>query len=165
MDANNELRLRLRFYKDVNINTTALCHKFVIYANSNPAEYSVKTRGTHIWINIKGTKKYYYSPHLHLELESKSESETHIRGLFGPDPTLWTLFMFLHFVIAGIFLIFSGIAYSNSVLNKSYTFDIVVLVLMVISWVLLYFMAKQIRSNGNNQTHELEKVFLEIIES
>ena len=165
MDANNELRLRLRFYKDVMTNTNVLSQKFADYAKTNPDDYAVKTRGTHIWINIKGDKKRYYSPHLHLELEAKSENETHIRGLFGPDPTLWTFFMFLHFIIAGVFLIFSGITYSNSVLNKSYTFDIVVLVLMVILWFLLYFIAKQIRSNGNNQTHELEKVFLEIIES
>ena len=165
MDTNNELRLRLRFYKDVIINTTVLSQKFADFAQSNQTDYAVKTRGTHIWISINGDKKSYYSPHLHLELEAKSENETHIRGLFGPDPTLWTFFMFLHFIIAGVFLIFSGIAYSNSVLNKSYTLDLVVLVLMVISWFLLYFIAKQIRSNGNNQTHELEKVFLEILES
>ena len=165
MDANNELRLRLRFYKDVMTNTNVLSQKFADYAKTNPDDYAVKTRGTHIWINIKGDKKRYYSPHLHLELEAKSESETHIRGLFGPDPILWTFFMFLHFIIAGVFLIFSGIAYSNSVLNKSYTLDLVVLVLMVISWFLLYFIAKQIRRNGNNQTHELEKVFLEILKS
>ncbi len=165
METNNELRLRLRFYKDVMINTTVLSKKFADFAKSNPVDYAVKTRGTHIWINIKGQKKSYYSPHLHLELEAKNENETHIRGLFGPDPTLWTFFMFLHFIIAGVFLIFSGIAYSNSVLKKSYTFDIVILVLMTLSWFLLYFIAKQIRSNGNDQTHELEKVFLEIIES
>ncbi|SHG07829.1 hypothetical protein SAMN05444396_104190 [Flavobacterium segetis] len=165
MDANKEIRLRLRFYKDVMINTTVLSQKFAIYAKSNPQDYFIKTRGTHIWINIIGSEKRYYSPHLHLELEAKSENETHIRGLFGPDPTLWTLFMFLHFVIAGIFLIFTGIAYSNSVLNKSYTSDFVVLTLMVLSWFLLYFIAKQIRSNGNDQTHELEKVFFKILES
>ena len=99
MDTNNELRLRLRFYKGVMINTTVLSQKFADFAKSNPTDYAVKTRGTHIWISINGDKKSYYSPHLHLELEAKNENETHIRGLFGPDPTLWTFFMFLHFII------------------------------------------------------------------
>ena len=165
MDANNEIRLRLRFYKDVSINSDILLKKFDAYSKSSSDDYTVKTGGNHIWLYIKGLKKSYYSPHLHLELEPKNETETHIRGLFGPDPTLWTLFMFLHFIIAGIFLIFGGIAYTDFILKKSITTDLVVLVLMVISWFLLYFIAKQIRSNGNDQTHELEKVFLEILES
>lgn len=165
MDANNELRLRLRFYKDVSINSYTLLKKFEEYSKLTSGDYTVKTGGNHIWLYIKGLKKSYYSPHLHLELEAKNENETHIRGLFGPDPTLWTLFMFLHFIIAGIFLIFSGIAYSDFILKKSISSDIVILAVMVISWFLLYFIAKQIRRNGNNQTHELEKVFLEILES
>jgi hypothetical protein len=165
MDTNNEIRLRLRFYKDVMINSEVLSQKFAAFAKSAPTNYGIKTRGNHIWLNIKGEQKSYYSPDLHLEFEAKSENETHIRGLFGPDPTLWTLFMFLHFVIAGIFLIFCGIAYSNSVLNQSYTFDLVVLMLMVICWFLLYFIAKQIRSNAKDQMQEIEKVFLEILES
>ena len=165
MDANNELRLRLRFYKDVSINSYTLLKKFEEYSKLTSDDYTVKTGGNHIWLYIKGLKKSYYSPHLHLELEAKNENETHIRGLFGPDPTLWTLFMFLHFIIAGIFLIFGGIAYSDFILKKSITSDLLVLLLMIISWILLYFIAKQIRSNGNNQTQELEKVFLKILES
>lgn len=36
---------------------------------------------------------------------------------------------------------------------------------MVIIWVLLYFIAKQIRYNGNTQMNELEQLFEEIIAS
>ena len=165
MDTNKEISLRLRFYKDVAINSDDLSGKFATYAKSKPTHYGIKTRGNHIWLNIKGIRKSYYSPDLHLELEAKSQNETHIRGLFGPDPTLWTLFMFLHFVIAGIFLIFCGIAYSNSVLNQSYTFDLGVLAAMVICWFVLYFTAKQIRNKGNDQMHELEKLLSDILES
>jgi hypothetical protein len=165
MDTNKEIRLRLRFYKDVAVSLNDLSNKFATYAKTKPTDYGIKTRGDHIYLNIKGARKSYYSPDLHLELEAKNENETRIRDLFGPDPTLWTLFMFLHFVIAGIFLIFCGFAYSNSVLNQSFTFDLGELSAMVICWFLLYFIAKQIRNKGNDQMHELEKLFLEIIES
>ena len=114
---------------------------------------------------MAGSKREYWSPHLHLELEPKSENETHIRGLFGPEPTLWTFFMFLHFIVAGIFVIFSTIAYSNYVLKETFTMDIIVIVLMVFIWFLLYFIAKQIRFKGNDQMNELEAEFLKIIES
>jgi H+/Cl- antiporter ClcA len=116
-------------------------------------------------MNIPDTKREYWSPHLHLELEPKDNNGTHIRGLFGPDPTLWTLFMFLHFMVAGIFVIFSAVAYSNYVLKQPTKMDLIVMLLMVIVWFLLYFIAKQIRFKGNGQMNELEGKFLAILES
>ncbi len=165
MDTNNEIRLRLRFNKEVNQNIDSLRQKFIQFTTTNSPDYFLKIRGYHIWINIKGPKKAYWSPHLHLEMEYKDQNETHIRGLFGPDPTLWTLFMFLHFMIAGTFIIFCGIAYSDYILKTSTTGDFVVMSLMVFAWFLLYVTAKQIRSNGEKQMNDIEKVFLEILES
>lgn len=165
MDANNEIRLRLRFYKDVSKNIESIREKFKNY-KSNSTEYcSIKINHNHIWMNIPETKRHYWSPHLHLELESKNANETHIRGLFGPDPTLWTLFIFLHFMAAGIFTVFSIIAYSNYVLKQPITMDLIVMLLMLIVWFLLYFIARQIRFRGNGQMNELEGMFLEILES
>lgn len=165
MDANNEIRLRLRFYKDVQENIDAVRQKFENYKVNCTEDCHLKTKHNHIWMNIPESRREYWSPHLHLELESKEDGGTHIRGLFGPEPTLWTLFMFLHFMVAGIFVIFSAIAYSNYVLKQPTTMDLVVMSLMVIVWFLLYFIAKQIRFKGNGQMNELEGKFLEILES
>jgi H+/Cl- antiporter ClcA len=165
MDATSEMRLLLRFYKDVFKNTNQLLQKFEISAKEKSNDYAIKVKGNHVWISIIGSKKRYWSPHLHLELEPKNDNETHIRGLFGPDQALWTLFMFLHFIIAGIFIVFCGIAYSNYVLKSSTTFDFIVMSLMIAVWILLYFIAKQIRKNGNEQMNALEAKFLEILES
>lgn len=57
MDANNEIRLRLRFYKDVNKNIDTLRQKFENYIKTDSEKYFVKIRGNHIWLNIKGVKK------------------------------------------------------------------------------------------------------------
>jgi len=172
MDANNEIRLRLRFYKDVEENVESVREKFENYKNNCTKDCQLKIKHNHIWMNMPDAKREYWSPHLHLELESKDNNETHIRGLFGPEPTLfgpeptlWTLFMFLHFIVAGIFVIFSAIAYSNYVLKQPTTMDLIVMLLMVIVWFLLYFIAKQIRFKGNGQMNELEGKFLEILES
>jgi hypothetical protein len=165
MDANNEIRLRLRFYKEVDQNIDSLRQKFILFTNTNSPDYILKIKEYHIWINIKGIKKAYWSPHLHLEMESKGENQTHIRGLFGPDPNLWTFFMFLHFIIAGTFIIFCGIAYSDYILKAPTAADFIVMSLMVFAWFLLYVIAKQIRSNGEKQMNDIEKVFLEILES
>lgn len=165
MEVDNEVRLLLRFYKNVSQDTDTILKKFEFFKQQKNNNYSLKISGTHIWIFINGAQKKYYSPHLHLEMEKREENETHIRGLFGPDPTLWTFFMFLHFIIAGVFLVFCGILYSNYILKNALTTDYIVLVLMFISWFLLYFIARQIRHNGNDQMHELEKLFIQILES
>ena len=165
MDANNEIRLRLRFYKDVEEPVDAVRLKFENYKNNCSGDCNLKIKHNHIWMNIPEAKREYWSPHLHLELESKDSNETHIRGLFGPEPTLWTLFMFLHFMVAGIFVIFGAIAYSNFVLKQPTTMNLIVMVLMIVVWFLLYFIAKQIRFKGNQQMNELEGKFMEILES
>ena len=165
MDANNEIRLRLRFYKDVDDNIENVQQKFENYSKNDLTDFAINVHENHIWFYVIGPKKRFWSPQLHLQLEPKTEKETHIRGLFGPDQTLWTFFMFLHFIVAGIFTIFGMIAYSNCTLKQSYIMDAVVMALMVIVWFLLYFIARQIRWKGNSQMNDLENLFLKIIEN
>ena len=165
MDSNNEIRLRLRFYKDVPENLESVLLKFENYKINCTEDCHLKIKHNHIWMNMPELKREYWSPHLHLELETKNTNETHIRGLFGPEPTLWTLFMFLHFMVAGIFIIFSAIAYSNYILKLPTTMDFIVMALIVFIWFLLYFIAKQIRFKGNRQMNQLEAKFYKILES
>ena len=163
METKNEVRLLMRFYKDVDQKMDDVLLKFKNFTDYDRSHFNIKLCDDHIWIFIIGTKKEYWSPHLHLEFEPKEENKTHIRGLFGPDQTLWTMFMFLHFLVAGIFIIFGMIAYSNHTLKQPIAFDIIVMSLMVIVWILLYVIARQIRSNGNGQMRELENLFTKIM--
>lgn len=163
METSNDVRLRLRFYKDVTGEINQVRKKFENYAQKVSDNFKISVCDDHIWLNIIGEKRQYWSPHLHLELESR-EDHTHIRALFGPAQTLWTFFMFLHFLVAGIFIIFGMILYSNIGLKQPYAFDLLVMGLMVIVWFLLYFIARQIRFNGCGQMDELEALFLEILE-
>lgn len=163
METSNNVRLRLRFYKDVEEEINLVRNKFEDYAQKLSGEFKIVVCDDHIWMNVIGEKRQYWSPHLHLELESK-ENHTHIRALFGPSQTLWTFFMFLHFLVAGVFIIFGMILYSNLTLKQPFIMDLLVMGLMVIVWFLLYFIARQIRSNGYGQMDELEALFLKILE-
>ena len=165
MDPENEITLRLRFNQDIQENSASLLSKFEKYSNIRSEDFIIKTSDNHIWLDIVPSKRKYWTPHLHLELEPKSDSETHIRGLFGPDPTLWTFFMFLHFVIAGVFFIFGAMAYSDYVLKIPTTLDITVMSLMTVFWFSLYYLAKSIRKKGHQQMKELDSYFSAIINS
>lgn len=163
MDSENEIRLRLRFYNDVEDDVETLKEKFRTYQDNQHQDCLIKVNDEHIWFHFKGDKKKYWSPHLHLELVPKEDNTTHIRGLFGPDATLWSLFIFLHFVVAGIFIIFGARAYSNYTLKEPYIIDIIIMFIMMMVWALLYVIARQIREKGNSQMNELEQIYLKII--
>lgn len=168
MDTQHEIRLRLRFFKDISENIEIVRQKFIDYSKTKSPDYLIKIRDNHVQFTIKGEKQKYWSPHLTLELEEKEGDEkntTHIRGLFGPAQTMWTFFMFLHFVVAGVFIIFGMMAFSNFSLNEPYIKNIIVMFLMVFIWFLLYVIARQMREKGHEQMNELEKLFQEIIES
>lgn len=167
MENENDIRLRLRFYKDLDENLETVRQKFIDYKEHLSEDFFMKIRRNYIQFTVSGNKQRYWSPYLTLELEEKEGSEgkaTHIRGLFGPAQTLWTFFIFLHFIIAGLFLIFMMFAYSNYSLKKPYTADLIVMGLMVFCWILLYFIARQTRENGYGQMEELEQEFLKIIQ-
>lgn len=167
METHSDIRLRLRFYKDVDENCKAIREKFVVYKKTMSPDFLMKIRGNHIQLTVSGDKHAYWSPHLTIELEEKEQGkeQTHIRGLFGPAQTLWTFFIFLHFIIAGIFLTFSMFAYTNYSLNKPITSNIIIMGLMLVCWILLYFIGRQTRANGYGQMDELEVELEKILNS
>jgi hypothetical protein len=71
--------------------------------------------------------------------------------------------MFLHFIVGGIFLIFGMIAYSNFTMNQPILMDGIIMSMMVLVWLLLYIVAKQIRERGNDQMHDLEVLMEQIV--
>lgn len=167
MNNHHDFRLRPRFYKDIDENVDVVRQKFINYTKNVPSGFLMKIRDYHIQFSIKGEKKKYWSPHLTLELEKfigKEETATHIRGLFGPSQTMWTFFIFLHFIIAGVFFVFMMFAFSDMMLKKSIVNDCIIMILMVISWILLYVIGRQTRANGYGQMEELEQEFNKIIE-
>ena len=164
MDTNTTIRLWLRFYKDVEKNIEDVHEIFEKSVKNNEGNYLIKVYENHIWFYVVESKKRIWPPHLHLELEQKSEKTTHIRGLFGPDQTLWTFFMFIHFIIAGTFVLFGMFAFSNYSLKQSFSTDISVMLVMVFVWFVIYYIAKELRKKGNDQMNEMENLFLRIIE-
>lgn len=166
MNTEDSIALRLRFYKDINETVDTVRQKFIDYKNHLPEDYLMKIRKNYIQFTVVGEKQRYWSPYLTIELEEKEGSDgniTHLKGLFGPAQTMWTFFIFLHFIIGGIFLVYSMFALSNYLLKTSFTKDLIVMGLMIATWILLYFIGKQTRENGYGQMEELEQEFLKII--
>ena len=164
MELEDQLPLRYRFEKVVTKSYDDILSSCEQLKETVEPDYKIKISGHHIWLHIGMLHREKYSPHLHLEIEKMEDGNTSVRGLYGPDPVLWTMFMFLHFVVAGIFVIFSMIAFSKWSLDQPFGFDLLVMFAMVNSWFLLYFIARLNRKKGINQAKELEVLMERILE-
>jgi hypothetical protein len=164
MELDNQLSLRYRFDKVVTKSYDDILKSCEQLKETVEPDYKIKVSGHHIWFYIGLLHREKHSPHLHLEIEKMEDGNTFIRGLYGPDPVLWTLFMFLHFVVGGLFVIFSMIAFSKWSLDQPFGFDLLVMFAMVNSWFLLYFIARLNRKRGLNQARELEVLMERILE-
>lgn len=111
MDApENKLRFRPRFREQVRLKPN------VIKENISAALKQNSTiRGeiieNHVILKIPKSQQHYWSPQLSLELEENEEG-TLIRGLFGPKPGVWTMFVFFYSAIG--FLTMLGLIFGLS---------------------------------------------------
>lgn len=157
------LQLRLRFYKVCKKSIERIKNEFEELKTTVEPNYKIKILDNHIWLSIGVFDREKYSPQLHLELEEMEDGNTAINGLYGPDPVLWTFFMFMHFIVAGIFIIFSIIAYSKYNLHQKFALEIIIMLTMVVFWFTLYFLARYNRKKGIPQMKKLEELMEKVI--
>ena len=117
----------------------------------------------HVVIKFRKADTNFWTPQLHLELSSYEQGLSNIRGVFGPNPTLWTFFMFLHFGVGTLFVILGIFAYSNHSLGKDITFLMVGMFFLVLLWFALYAFGRLGKSKGEKQMEQLKSLFRETI--
>lgn len=163
MESENSIVLRPRFHKSVSKSIDKILEDAAVLKAEVKDDYRIKISDHHIFFFITLAKRKYYSPHLHIELLKNEDNTTDVKGLYGPDQTVWTFFMFLHFIIAGIFLIFGMIAYSNWSIKQPFMFDFVIMAIMVVLWFALYIQARINRKKCLPQMENLEQLMNKVL--
>lgn len=164
MEIENSIVLRPRFQKVVPKSTNAILENASKLKEVVKEDYRIKVSDHHIFFFITLAKRKYYSPHLHIELIENEDKTTQVKGLFGPDQTVWTFFMFMHFLVAGVFLIFMMMAYSHWRLKQSITLDFVIMGAMIVVWFALYTQARINRKKCEPQMYQLEDLMNRVLE-
>jgi hypothetical protein len=109
------------------------------HAKTTQNKFVITRVDDHVFIKFPRDKQTFWTPQLHLEINKIDDNSSRLHGLFGPNPTVWTLFMFLHFMVALIFIAFAIWTYTNWSLKENYTVQAGVTLLMVLLWITLYF--------------------------
>lgn len=156
----NDVVLRPRFQLDLGSNNEQLLTSF---EKTTKKPFHIKRLDDHLFIKYSKEKAHFWSPQLHLEITKIDERNSRLYGLFGPNPTLWTFFMFLHFGVATVFIILGIWAYVSASLNKPYGLQIGFMVLLVILWFSLYFLGRLGKKKGRPQMQEMYTFMMDVI--
>ena len=156
MELSNDIILRPRFKFNVRNDHEELLALFETEAKKQ-SDFIVTRVDDHLFIKIPKAQQHFWSPQLHLEINEDydDKSISIIYGLFGPNPTVWTLFMFLHFVVACLFIGFAIWAYVNWSLENQYAVQLFVTLLMIVFWFVLYFSGRLGKKAGMAQMQQL----------
>jgi len=156
----NDIVLRPRFQLELSETKEELL-KF--FEKSQIKPFLVKRLDEHVFIKFNKKNNHFWSPQLHLEIDAVDENNSKLYGVFGPNPSLWTFFMFLHFGVATIFIILGIWAYSSATLNKPYGLQLGVMGFMTILWLVLYFFGRAGKRKGRPQMQELYRFMMEVL--
>ena len=110
-----------------------------------------------IVLRIKPSERKIWSPQLSLSID-KQENGCIIRGLYGPRPTLWTMFMFFYIGIgvAMLFILLYGLARINLNLDAPVLWVLPGLLGFAL---LLYILAQAGQKFSAQQMFELHQFF------
>lgn len=124
-----------------------------------------KVVGDHIVIDVANADAHIWSPQLQLEIVENDDKTSVIKGLFGPKPQLWTLFMFIHFGVALAFAVFVTMLYTDLSLGQDHTLSMILTIAMPILWMLFYLFGRWGKKKGHGQMVELDDFMKKVLSS
>ncbi len=154
MKLQNEVVLRPRFKLVVPMPVTEVIERLQTTPGTASTIYTSILDG-HIFIKINKEERHFWSPHLHIESEETDDNQTLLKGTFGPNPTAWTFFMFLHFVLAGCFLAAAIWCYTNVVVGASTRLPVIGMVVIVLLWIAFYVLGRLGKKKAEPQSRVL----------
>jgi len=164
-EKNSPVFLRPRFRIDMSENQQSIIERFEQTLNKPDCKFSGKIRDGHIVVDIPENENHFWSPQLHLEIESIDKDSSIAKGLFGPKPQVWTLFVFLHFGVAITFIGFLIRAYTQWSLKNNYKITLIVLILLPVFWFSMYFLGRIGKRTGHVQMQDLHDFMIAILEN
>jgi len=104
--------IRPRFQEIIAASPEVIQHRIQAYAETVTDCHLTDGVPGHLVVKIPPADQHYWSPQLGLTFEEHEEG-TLVRGLYGPNPTVWLLFMFGYGTLGTIALFIAIIGFSQ----------------------------------------------------
>lgn len=161
----SEVFLRPRFTLDLEKNHEKVIQKFRTVLKEKESSHPSRFSNGHIIIDVPKIEEHFWSPQLNIEIVETAENKSILKGLFGPKAQVWTLFMFIHFVVGIAFLIFAVMLYVKWSLEETIVLPLIMVIFLPLLWLLLYFLGRIGKSTGHKQMNDLHSLMTSILES
>lgn len=158
----NDIVLRPRFQMELEVPCSQLVAKFV-EAKKNQNRYGISCVDHHVFIRLPRAEQLFWSPQLHLEFNETSENRCNLHGFFGPNPTVWTMFIFFHVVVGTLFLANLVWLYSNWSLGEAYKVQLIIAFGLILLWGILYLAGSVGKEKGKTGMRALHEFMLQTI--
>ncbi|MBT30662.1 MAG: hypothetical protein CMO01_13465 [Thalassobius sp.] len=114
----------------------------------------------YITLRVRPEDRHFWSPQLNLTFEETEEGETIIRGLYGPNPQVWTMIFFGYATLGVAFFFILMYGMTQVTLGKEALILWILPVIAVLALV-LYLISQFGQKLGVEQTFILHHVFEE----
>ncbi len=155
----NTLQIRPRFRLVITQSAESIVEKVSLQLKQPESTCIGETRKGFIALQLPLAEQHYWSPQLSMTLDEE-DGETIIRGLYGPRPSVWTMFVFFYAAIGLASLVITMIGLVNLQLGEPSHILWVVPVLLFI-FLTLYLVAYFGQKLGKKQMGVLKEFFEE----
>ena len=143
--------------------------KHFIHTNKDELEHSIRTAlgneklfvfthvPGHICIKIHTSERHVWSPQLDLSFEQEGETVI-VRGLYGPNPTLWVVFFFGYAIIGLASLFLSIWGFSVWTLGGD-TYFLWALPVLGVAAIILYLVSQTGQKLGAQQMFDIHHFY------
>ena len=116
----NITHIRPRFDYLISLPHDELIKKLQENIQNSPDHISGQVVDNHIILDIVGDTQHFWSPHLNFRIEEDEDepNKSRLVGHIGPRPTVWTLFVFIYFLIFVLGMIGSIVGMSDWMLGE-----------------------------------------------
>lgn len=154
-------RVRPRFRQELDVPPAKLMGMIKGYVINHSDLCDGTFVSNHITLKIPQAQQHFWSPQLDVSLE-ENEGGTIIRGLYGPKPSVWTLFMFGYSVVGILMLFLSLTTFSKWSLGMPVP-EIWAIPVLAMLGLGLYFISQVGQKLGAEQTFQLHHIFEEAL--
>lgn len=138
-------RVRPRFQVDTPFQPKELIEKLRHQLNAKDATCKGRITDIHYaTLYIPAKDQHYWSPQLSLTIEEEGEGSL-LRGLYGPQPAIWTMFVFFYCIIgfATLVILMVGLSYMSLDLPTTIFWWVPLLILLLLSLYLVAFLGQR----------------------
>lgn len=153
-----EDKIRPRFKFRSRYSLSEIVDRITIGIHDDKAPCKARIVHDHIVLFFPTNKQHYWSPQLSLSIEEEEQGSL-IRGLYGPRPSVWTMFVFFYSFIAFAILFVSIFGFSYMSMGRSGNVLWLIPVLIII-FLSLYRVSSTGKKLGKDEMRTLHK-FLE----